>query len=118
MTLTQQICAQARVLIRDMGNENQAMLEVLCRAAEVSLKAKLRSGITPEDCKADFIAAASLYAVAALSEVDDMAQLEQFSVSDLTVRRKGGDAASSCLRYQAELMMLPYVSDRFSFLGV
>jgi len=118
MTLTQQICAQARVLVRDMGSENQALLEVLCRAAEVSLSAKLRSGITPEDCKADFIAAASLYAVAAMSEVDDMAQLEQFSVSDLTVRRKGSDAASSCLRYQAELMMLPYVCDRFSFQGV
>ena len=40
---------------------------------------------------AAFALRTSLYAVAALSEVDDMAQLEQFSVSDLTVRRKGGD---------------------------
>lgn len=118
MTLTQQIYAQARILVQDMADADQRLLEILCRGAEVSLKAKLRDGITPEDCKADFIAAASLYAVAALSQTDDAAQMEQISIGDLTLRRGGCDAASSCLRYQAELMMLPYLKDRFAFLGV
>ena len=118
MTLTQQICAQARVLIRDMGNENQAMLEVLCRAAEVSLLGKLRDGVSPADCKADFIAAASMYALAALSDMDEMKAMEQIQAGDLTLRRASDNAAACCLRYQAELIMMPYLKDNFVFTGV
>ena len=73
MTLTEQIYAQALVLIRDLQDGDRPMLEMLCRSAEVSLRAKLRDGVTPEAC---------------------------------------------CLRYQAELMMIPYVKDRFAFMGV
>ena len=45
---------------------------------------------------------------------------EQITAGDLTVRRATGydDAASKCLRNQAELMIAPYLKDRFSFLGV
>ncbi len=118
MKLTEQIFANALVLIRDMEAENRPLLEILCRSAEVSLGAKLREGMTPEDCRADFVAAASLYAVAALSEVKGAAAPEQVDLGDLTVRRASPDAASCCLRYQAELMMLPYLQDRFAFVGV
>ena len=120
MTLTQQICAQARVLIRDMGSENQALLEVLCRSAEVSLTAKLRKGITPEDCKADFIAAASLYALATLDGISETVQVEEFQAGDLTIRQSSDRkaAASSCLQRQADMMIQPYLKDRFTFLGV
>ena len=118
MTLTEQICAQALVMLRDFEEDQQALLETLCRASEVSLRGKLREGLTPEDRLADFIAAASLYAVAALTEADDTAQLDQVSVGDLTLRRGSKDAASCCLRYQAELLMQPYTKDRFAFVGV
>lgn len=118
MTLTEQICAQALVMLRDFEEDQQTLLETLCRASEVSLRAKLRDGITPEDCLADFIAAASLYAVAALTEADGSAQLDQLSVGDLTLRRGSKDAATCCLRYQAELLMQPYTKDRFAFVGV
>lgn len=118
MSLTEQIYAQARVLIRDLEDGDRPILELLCRSAEISLKAKLRDGVTPEDCKADFIAAASLYALSAMSEVDNGIQPEQITAGDLTLRRSGNDAAACCLRYQAELMMLPYVKDRFAFMGV
>ena len=118
MSLTEQIYAQALVLIRDLRDGDRPMLEMLCRSAEVSLAAKLRDGITPADCKADFIAAASLYALAAMAEIDETSQLEQIAAGDLTLRRSSCDAASCCLRYQAELMMLPYVKDRFAFMGV
>ncbi len=118
MNLTEQIFAHALVLVRDMEEENRPLLEILCRSAEVSLGAKLREGITPEDCRADFVAAASLYAVAAMSEMKDAEEPEQVAVGDLTVRRASPDAASCCLRYQAELMMLPYLQDRFAFVGV
>ena len=118
MTLTEQICAHALVMIRDFEEDQKALLEVLCRASETSLRAKLRDGITPEDCLADFIAAASLYAVAAMAEVDENTRLEQLGVGDLTLRRSSNDAACCCLRYQGELLMMPYTKDRFTFLGV
>ena len=118
MSLTEQIYAQALVLIRDLQDRDRPMLEVLCRSAEVSLRAKLREGITPDDSRADFVAAASLYALAAMTEMDKDLQVEQFTAGDLTLRRKGTDAAVCCLRYQAELLMLPYVNDRFAFQGV
>ena len=118
MTLTEQIYAQALVLIRDLQDRDRPVLEVLCRSAEVSLQAKLREGITPEDCKADFVAAASLYALAALNEVGDTDRLEQISAGDLTLRKSSADAAANCLRNQAEIMIVPYLKDRFSFRGV
>ena len=117
MTLTEQIYAHALVLIRDAQDENKQLLEILCRSAEVSLKAKLREEISPEDCKADFVAAASLYALAALAEVDEMADFSHIQVGDVTMKR-GGGAATACLRNQARLMMSPYLADRFAFLGV
>ena len=118
MTLTDQIYAQALVLTQDSTDVNQELLKVLCRSAENSLQQLLRPGITPEDCKADFIAGASLMALAALSETDDMAGMEQISTGDVTLRRGSTDSAACCLRYQAEMIMRPYLKTAFSFMGV
>ncbi len=118
MTLTEQIAAQAKVLLRDLEEKDYEMLNLLCRSAEVSLKAKLRQDIRIQDCIADFIAAASLFAVAAMSELDEAAQMEQITAGDLTMRRKSENAAGCCLRYQAEMMMQPYMRDAFVFQGV
>ena len=94
------------------------MLDVLCTASVASLTVRLRPGLTPEDCKADFVAAASLYALAALNEVGDTDRLEEISAGDLTLRKSSADAAANCLRNQAEIMITPYLKDRFSFRGV
>ena len=118
MTLMEQIYTQALVLIRDLEKRELPMLKLLCRSAEVSLTAKLRKGVTPEDCKADFVAAASLYALAALTELDGTDPAQQVTGTDLTERRKGADAASCCLRYQAELLISPYLKDEFVLLSV
>ena len=118
MMLTEQIVAQAKILIRDLEDRDLPMLELLCRAAETTLKAKLREGIRQEDCIADFVAAAALFAVAAMTELDEVAQMEMITVGDLTLRRKSTDAAACCLRYQAELLMSPYMADNFAFVGV
>lgn len=118
MSLTEQIYAQALVLIQDSEDEKLPMLEILCRCAENSLRQNLREGVSPEDCKADFVAAASLYALAAMSEMDELAQMDQIKAGDLTLRRGSTDSAACCLRYQAEVMMSPYMKDRFSFVGV
>ena len=117
MTLTQQVLAQALLLAGNDGSVNQGLLELFCQSATTSLASQLREGLTPEDCKADFIAAASLYALAALSETDALAQLSHIQVGDVTMKR-GGGAAAACLRNQARLMMSPYLQDGFAFLGV
>ncbi len=118
MTLAEQTYAQAVLMAGELEEREQTMLQMLCRAACTALTGRLRSGITAEDCKADFVAAASLFALAAMAEVTAGTGVESFTAGDLTVRRTGGGAAASCLRYQANLMMMPYVSDGFSFAGV
>ena len=74
--------------------------------------------IDPQDCKADFVAAASLYALAALSEGDPTGSMESFTAGDVTVRKGKASAASECLRRQADLMISPYCVDKFTFRGV
>ena len=118
MKLTDQVFAQALLLAGDLDEKQEAMLGVLCRAAASSLGNRLREGLTADDCKADFIAAASLYALAALSDVDEKGQLETVTAGDVTIRHRSRDAAANCLRNQAELMISPYLQDRFSFMGV
>ena len=119
MTLTEKIVAQARILIQDMDDEqNLPMLELLCKAAETQLKGKLRTGLTAEDCAADFVAAAALLAVAAMTELDEVAQMDMVTVGDLTMRKKSADAAACCLRFQADLLMAPFMADGFAFVGV
>lgn len=119
MILKEQVFAQAALLAGQLESEQLDMLNILCTSATASLAARLKEGIRPEDCRADFVAAASLFALAALNSVKDTGALEQISAGDLTIRKgSGGDAASNCLRNQAELMIAPYLKDRFSFLGV
>ena len=119
MTLTEQVFAQAALLAGELDGRQTNLLRLLCGASASSLTARLREGLTPEDCKADFIAAASLLALAQLNGVDD-AQVEEFKAGDLTVKQgsKNRDAASQCLQRQAELMIAPYLKDSFSFRGV
>ena len=119
MTLKEQVFAQAALLAGELDGRQTDLLNVLCTASTASLTARLKDGLTPEDCKADFIAAASLFALAALNEAQDPNQVEEFKAGDLTVKQGSRkDAASRCLHNQAELMITPYLKDRFAFLGV
>lgn len=118
MTLTEQIFAHALVLAGELEPRQEALLKLLCRSAENALSMRLRQGLSPEDCKADFISAAGLYALSAMSGTDEMDRLEQITAGDITLKRAGGDVASNCLRYQAELMIAPYLASGFTFRGV
>jgi hypothetical protein len=115
MILTEQVYAQACVLADTLDEKERQLLRILCRAAVNSLSARLRDGLTAEDLKADFIAAASLYALAAMSGVQDMGEMK---LGDVTLKRNGADTASKCLQNQAALIMAPYLRDGFSFRGV
>ena len=119
MTLTEQVYAQALLLAGQLESEQTEMLRVLCTVSTASLAARLKDGLQPEDCKADFIAAASLFALAALNGVKGPNELAQISAGDLTIKRMDtSDAASNVLHNQAELMIAPYLKDNFAFVGV
>ena len=120
MMLKEQIFAQAALLAGELDEKQAALLNVLCGGAASSLASRLRDGLTVEDCKADFIAAASLYALSALNSTDVDVQVEEFKAGDLTIRQGAAskDAASRCLQRQAEMIIAPYLKDRFAFLGV
>jgi len=116
--MNEQVFAQAALLAGQLESRQADLLKVLCRAAVTSLRSRLREGITEEDCKADFIAAASLFALAALNEAAQLGGVEEFKAGDLTIRRGGADTPSRCLHRQAELIIQPFLQDSFSFRGV
>ena len=118
MMLTEQIFAQAALLAGPLTERQTELLKVLVQTAESSLRNRLRDGLTGEDCKADFVAAASLYALAALHEAGKSGGLEEFRAGDLTVRRSGMDTSSRCLQRQADLIIQPFLKDSFAFVGV
>lgn len=120
MMLNEQVFANALLLAGEVTEQQSRILEVLCNASTSSLKMRLRDGLTPDDCKADFIASASLMALAALAGVSGDVPVEQITAGDFTIRKGtiSYDAASNCLRNQAELMMASYLKDNFSFRGV
>ncbi len=118
MTLTEQVYAQAVLLANIHDSKQEQLLLLLCRAVVNGLTAKLREGISVNDCKADFVAAGALYALAALSETDPVAGLQRVQLGDVTLVPGGTSAASRCLRSQANLMMSSYFADSFSFQGV
>jgi hypothetical protein len=53
-----------------------------------------------------------------MNSVKDDEPVEQITAGDFTIRKGSRDAASNCLRAQAELMIAPYLQDRFCFRGV
>ena len=118
MSLKQQVYTQAILLAGELTEHQMAVLEALCTAGTAALTARLREGLTPADCRADFVAAASLMALAALDELDEDRNVEQITAGDLTIRKGSRAAAANCLRTQAELMMAPYMRDGFLFRGV
>ena len=120
MNLRDQVLAQALLLAGELTERQQIVLGVLCTVTTASLNARLRDGLTADDCKADFVASASLLALAAMAGISEDVPVEQISVGDFSVKKgsKTYDAASNCLRAQAELMIAPYLKDNFSFMGV
>ena len=118
MTIKEQVFSQALLLAGELEERQKDLLSVLCSIAVASLTVRLKDGIRPEDCRADFVPGASLLALAALNGAEGSSDVEEFKAGDLTVKRKGADAASRCLQKQAEILMGPYLKDRFVFLGV
>jgi len=140
MSLTEQVYAQAKLMAKDLGEEAEPILEALCASAVATVKQRLRPSVEPEDCLADFITAAAMYALAALNELGAVRRQEEIvegtentegvdglvgeesrgskkSTEKVTVTTLDTENASSCLRCQAELLMRPYFKQPFVFVG-
>ncbi len=118
MSLTEQVQTQVQLMAPELAGENQAAMEVLSSAAVASLKAQLRDNIGPEDCMADFVAAAAMLALAAMWETGSLSQVSRFTAGDLTVQQESGGTKAQSLRAQARVIMQPYVKLGFVFMGV
>ena len=118
--MKEQVFAQALLLTGKLEETQQELLRLLCGAAASSLALRLKEGLRPQDCAQDFVAAASLYAVAALVEAGEGSSVEEFKAGDLTVKTGTADreGAARALFRQAELLARPYLADSFSFVGV
>lgn len=118
MTLIEQVYAQAMLLIGSIESSRESLLRLFCQSAVTGLQQRLREGLTAEDCKAEFIAAGALYALAALEETDPAMGMERVQFGDVTLVPGGRSAASRCLRRQADTIIDPYCRDNFVFQGV
>ena len=118
MSLTEKVLAQARFMAPELTGDNVELLQTMCTAVVSSLSARLKDDLTPEDCLADFVTAAGMYVLAAMSEIGDWSKVEQLTAGDVTLRRRSTDAAANFLRAQAEQLMAPHLRTGFAFLGV
>ncbi len=119
--MTEEVFFRAEQLARDLGEGQRELLQLLCSVAVTALEARLKTGVRVEDCEEAFLTAASLYALADLSAVLETMQVEEFRAGDLTVKQgSGGNPEAVCrvLQKQAEMLMAPYLKDRFCFAGV
>ena len=97
--------------------ERRELLRLLCGAAVSALSARLE--IPPEDCLEEFVAAASLYALAEWYCGKQRERFQEFRAGDLTVKPGEGTALSpASLKAQAMELLRPYWKDSFRFQGV
>lgn len=92
------------------GEAERVLLEPLCAAAEAAWRARLREGVTAEDCGEALICAAAFTAAADLAAGGG--GVSSFSAGDISVRvQNGGERLKTAesLRQAAERLMEPYV---------
>lgn len=92
------------------GEADKTLLESLCAAAEGAWMARLREGVTAEDCGEALPCAAAFTAAADLAAGGD--RVASFSAGDISVRLgSAGECAGRAegLRQAAERLMEPFV---------
>nr|WP_326126352.1 hypothetical protein [uncultured Oscillibacter sp.] len=119
--MTEEILMLARA-VSGAGEAEQPLLEPLCRAARRRWEARLRPGLTPEDCGAAFVCAAAFTAAADLAAGRGGGGVSAFTAGDISVKGRGtaeSAALARGLRETAEGLMAPYAKeDGFCFRGV
>ena len=119
MKLTDQVILQAQSLAGEAEEADLALLRLLCGASVSNLSRQLREEITPEDCREEFVAAASLYALGEWYCGRQGTAFQEFHAGDLTVKPgESGARSPESLKAQALELLRPYRKDSFCFQGV
>ena len=113
--LSEQVYEQAALLASPLEEKQETLLKLLCEGTVCALRARLREETAPEDIREDFVAAASLCAFSRWSRGQEV---QEFRAGDLTVKNREADAATRCLREQAQKIIAPFLRDCFAFQGV
>lgn len=104
-----------------VSEDQLPVLEILCRAAEEELTARLRAGVTPADCGAVFPLGCAWLALSGLAG-GQPAGGAQFTAGSVTIREGSSGqslAQAAAYRQQGEAVLAPYLRDRgFLFRGV
>lgn len=119
-TLQETVLTLARA-VSGAGEQDEVLLETLCRAAEAYWRGRLRQGVTAEDCGEAFPCAAAFTAAADLAAGQD-GGIESFTAGSVSVKGAGGENAArraESLRRSAEERMAPFAEPGdFAFQGV
>ena len=118
-TLQETVLTLARA-VSGAGEQDEVLLETLCRAAEAYWRGRLRQGVTAEDCGEAFPCAAAFTAAADLAAGQD-GGIESFTAGSVAVKGGGESAArrAESLRRSAEERMAPFAEPGdFAFQGV
>ena len=103
------------------GEQDETLLETLCRAAETYWRGRLRTGVAAEDCGEAFPCAAAFTAAADLA-AGQGGGIESFTAGSVSVKGAGGENAArraESLRRSAEARMAPFTEPGdFAFRGV
>ena len=101
----------------ELSESGRQTLSALCAVAAANLESRLRSGVSVEDIKEDFVTAAGVLALSMYSAVGG-GDFSSVRVGELTLTRGGGDFSDS-LRALAEEMLASQLTERgFDFRGV
>ena len=124
MTLLEEIYEAAAQAAPSGADEE--LLQRLCRISAAQWQARLKAGVTPEDCREVFICAAAWSAAAGYATQQSAASwnIESFTVGDVSVKTTGLENTSQMsapqkLEWQARMLMRPFCRpEGFAFVGV
>ena len=114
--MTEQIIALA--IAMGASESQREILEPLCAAAERTLAAQLRPGLTPQDCTDAFVVCAAWMALDGLHAAGGGSGVTSFTAGDVSIQT-GNSGDTGRLTQQIQRLMAPYLTDGgFYFQGV
>ena len=124
MTMLEEIYEAARQAAP--SGTDETLLKRLCEIAAAQWEARLKDGVTAEDCRTVFVCAAAWMAVVGIYAQKSVTgwNIESFTVGDVSVKTASGEKTAQQtpvqrLTQQAQLLMRPFCrAEDFAFVGV
>lgn len=124
MTMLEEIYEAARQAAP--SGTDETLLKRLCEISAAQWEARLKDGVTAEDCRTVFVCAAAWMAVVGIYAQKSVTgwNIESFTVGDVSVKTASGEKTAQQtpvqrLTQQAQLLMRPFCrAEDFAFVGV